>query len=342
MLPTMIGNDPSSAFVGAAPDAVGTRRRARRAEIKARLTAPEVGPTAAERLLRATESALRTFAPTNAWEAWVVEQIATLQVRISHAQGVERRLRDWAAYRAIDFWADDQQLQVCQLADQLPRHPSKTVARLRQTPTGCDWLIARWAELGLVDAQDWTEEQRTLASHLLGFTSEPAGTHGQTPTAHVANLRAHQARVAEADAITRSLVEASLTDSLGLDFARLQRFERSLLDRLRFFLAQLTPRTPSLPIPPVPPPDETKPLSPPPDETKPLSPPNDETKPLSPLNDETKPLSTRADQDEVDPEPVSIPSATSRIDPGHPAYRQARLDLQKARKRERKARRRGA
>ena len=80
LLPTVIGDDPSLAFLGVPSDAAGAQRQTRRAEIKKRLTASEPGPTPAEQLLLATESALQTFPPTNGWEEWLVERIGMLQV----------------------------------------------------------------------------------------------------------------------------------------------------------------------------------------------------------------------------------------------------------------------
>ena len=329
--------------LGFAPDSPAERDQRRRAAIRARLAAPEEGMDSADALRAATKAALANFQPSNAWDHWVVEQIATLQVRISQTQGAERRLRDWAAYRAGDFWVEDQTLQVVTLAEQLPRHPARTVARLRQTPAGSDWLIARWEALAQVDVVAWTEDQRTLASHLLGFTSGMAGTLDQTPDpqAEIESLQTHRRRVTEADALTRNLVEARLSDQIGPDLARLQRTERGLLDRLRFFLAQLSdrrfgfmpPQPP--PVSPNPPRDETKPSSAPADETKPLASPVDETKPLS------SPSASAAEQ-EIAIEPPQNQPVASRIDPAHATYRQARLDLQKARKRERQARRRRA
>ena len=328
MPPTLIGNDPCLSAGGAAPATGAAPGRARRAEIQARLMTSEVGPDHAERLRLATESALATFKPANVWEEGVVGQIATLQVRISHTQETERRLRDWAAYRSIDFWADDQRVQVEKLATQFARHPARTVARFRQTPAGCDWLIERWATLARVDVADWTEDHQLLASRLLGITPGLLGTLDVTPARQLALLQAQRTRVAEADAITRSLVEASLTDNLGPDFARLQRSERNLLARLRFLLTHLPPRTPSLPLHQI--------LTPPPA-------PMDETKPLPHQVDETKPpLSPPADADEETTELVPAAPVASRVDPGQAAVRRARLDLQKARKRERQARRRRA
>ncbi|MCP6259133.1 hypothetical protein NL429_29795, partial [Klebsiella pneumoniae] len=78
---------------------------------------------------------------------------------------MDRRQRDQSALRAEFFWEDDRRLMAIELGDRLGSKPEKTVARLRATPQGCDWLLGRWASLqGVLDAgKTWDEAQSSIA-----------------------------------------------------------------------------------------------------------------------------------------------------------------------------------
>ncbi len=113
------------------------------------------------------------FKPRNGWQDWLTSTIATLMLRINRSERIERKLRDWASYRAIDFWEDDQKLAVETLVLRIGREPSKVVAKLRETPAGIDWLLARWRFLARVEPSQWGDDRRDLAASLVAATSWP-------------------------------------------------------------------------------------------------------------------------------------------------------------------------
>ena len=156
-----------------APSPSGRRARspgktARRDQVIARLAGPTVIAEDAGLLERSYSGVTEAFRPRNRWQEWVSARITTLMLRIDRSERVERKLRDWASFRAFDFWEDDQKLAVADLAAKLPRNPARVVAQLRQTPAGVDWLLARWRTLAQLDPAGWTAAHREHAAQLLG------------------------------------------------------------------------------------------------------------------------------------------------------------------------------
>lgn len=270
---------------------------------------------------------------------WVVGQVAALQMQISRNQEVQRCYRERAAFRAREFWFEDQKLHVEIQAEKLVRNPGKTVALLRQTPAGCDWLIQRWGQLDPIDVSAWTAEQKTLATRLAGRTPEAGATLACSPAAEIAALRAHRTRVELADTLDRNLVLADLTDDLGPEFARLRRFEQALLTRLRYFLGLLATSAPDS----VTPTDPPRPAPTPPAATKPT--PQYETKPTPQYETKPTPQSETKLTPQYETKPTPSPMVTETV-MSQPvarqdlADRQRRVDLKQARKRQRQARRR--
>jgi len=213
------------------------KRSSRRKQVMARLAASVVESERFESLEDRAEAIRDSFRPRNGWQDWLASAIAVTLVRIDRVGRVERAMRDHAAFRAIDFWEDDQALAVETLASKIDKEPSKVVAKLRQTPAGCDWLIARWRALATVEASDWTEEQQSLAGSLVGGDLEVDPTGLGFAQGRVDELIEHRGRVEESDAIARSLVEAGLDDSIP-SISRLQRSERSLQRRLEWYVDQ--------------------------------------------------------------------------------------------------------
>ena len=173
------------------------------------------------------------FKPINAWQDWLVQQIALIKFRVNRVQRVERRLRDLMALRAIDFWEEDQRLAIETLALKITKEPGKTVSLLMTTPAGCDWLIERWEELATIGADRWNDDQRTLAYHLARGRTLP-----WTPALiaeWIDGLREQSERVAEADVLARTLVESDLSEDLTPELKRIRRLEKELLTRLRWF-----------------------------------------------------------------------------------------------------------
>ncbi len=212
------------------------------------------------------------------WQAWVNGQVDRAMAQIERAQRIEARLRDQAAWRALSVWEDDRDLDAEELGAKLGRDPSRMVARLRQSPQGCDWLIKRWgwlvkaAESG---PEGWTEEQTSLALDLLGIPEVGRSSSSFNPTplalarARIAELEEQRTSVEEADQVARALAETDDNDVPTPELARLRRYEQALVRRLQWLLAELRAEAPEQPAPQVEPArneakaaDETKPTSP--------------------------------------------------------------------------------
>ena len=219
------------------------------------------------------------FGPRNGWQGWVVEQLAWLMLRISHCQQSEQKLRDHASLRALDFWEEDQQLAVEMLAPKLARDPARTVAKLRQTLAGSDWLMEQWRSLAQLDPTTWTEDQVALARQLAGGKPEINPAASGFAAARFAELEANRAKVAEHDALVRRMVEDGLSDAHVPGLAQLRRDQRFFDRQMKCYTRELTsgsaPATEK---------DKTKPI------TSIPAPTNDKTKPIAP------PIATKIDQ----------------------------------------------
>src|SRR3954447_22958620 len=98
-----------------------------------------------------------SFRPSDAFEAWLVEQAATLSVRVDLCRKHDWALRLMAVERAEADWDGVRRLAVEEEGARLARRPALVARRLRRTPQGCDWLIARWEALAalLRAGGDW-------------------------------------------------------------------------------------------------------------------------------------------------------------------------------------------
>ena len=212
------------------------RTAARKEKLRAGLTEPSVVVEDVDLLNNQNRDIFFAFKPRNAWQDWLTGTIATIMVRINRCDRIERKLRDLASYRAIDFWEDDQVLEVETLASRIDRDPARVVAKLRQTPSGLDWLLKRWRLLETVKPEHWTDEQRALARQLVGGDSESDPTRLGFAAEQVGELEAQRTRVEEADAILRGLVEADLSDDAVPGLAKLRRDVRSLHRELKWYV----------------------------------------------------------------------------------------------------------
>ncbi|MFO0907345.1 MAG: hypothetical protein U0794_03110 [Isosphaeraceae bacterium] len=104
------------------------------------------------------------------YEAWLFEQLVIHSVRVDRCQREAIEVRAAMAQRARLLWNDDRRLAAEETAARLERRPSLVAGRLRTTRHGCDWLLARWRELGQVLEHEgsWNDEQISLAFDLLG------------------------------------------------------------------------------------------------------------------------------------------------------------------------------
>ncbi len=214
------------------------KRAWRREGLLKHLSDPTVVAETAELLERQADDIRSALQPRNGWQDWLTDTIATIILRINRSERIERKLRDWASYRAIDFWEEDQKLAVETVALKIGKEPARVVAKLRETPAGLDWLIARWRLLARVAPSEWSDAQRELAAWLIGGESAVDPSVAGFVAERIAELAAHRERVVEADAIVRGLVEADLSDDAVPGLAKLRRYVRSLHRQLKWYVDQ--------------------------------------------------------------------------------------------------------
>ncbi len=114
------------------------------------------------------------FTPRDAYEVWLVEQVAVSSVQIEHCQAHENSLRTRQATRAALCWDVDRESEAEDLGVLLAKSPAKVAHKLRRTKQGCAWLIGRWEGLArILEAKgDWDEPQKRLALDLLATPVE--------------------------------------------------------------------------------------------------------------------------------------------------------------------------
>ena len=214
------------------------RRAQRRNVLKKRLLNPGIMSEDVERLAFEAGRIYDAFQPRNGWQDWLTSAIATLLIRISRCDRIERKLRDLASFRAIDLWEEDQALAVEVLAGRSAHNPSRVVRQLRETPAGIDWLILRRGNLARLDSADWTESERGLILLLLGGNEAIDPTGPGFAQTRIEELRDLRDQVEEADNITRGLDEANLCDDKVAGLARLRRYSRSLHRQMKWYIDQ--------------------------------------------------------------------------------------------------------
>ncbi len=206
--------------------------------------------------------------PQNLYHAWLVDQVAITSLRIDREGRVERRLRDRVVLRAELFWDDDRSLEAEELGDQLASAPSKVVNKLRRTPQGCDWMIARWARLARVAdlAGSWDDAQTSLAFDLLGTRpDERIGRPGEAIDAEgrpiepqeslaalarreVAGLQKRKEQVAPLDALDRTMTRADYADQACPQLREARRRAAALHRQMKWYLAQIYFKNPHIDI----------------------------------------------------------------------------------------------
>ena len=277
------------------------KRQWRRDNLIKQLVDPTVVAETPGLLERQAADIYEAFKPRNGWQDWLTTTIATIILRINRSERIERKLRDMASLRAIDFWEDDQKLEVETVALRIGKQPAKVISTLRNTPAGIDWLIVRWQILSRIKPEDWNDAQRELAANLVAGETEVDPSRAGFADAQIDELQVHRERIAQADAITRGLVEADLNDDGVGGLAKLRRYLRSLHRQLKWYVDQFhvehpdrwddPMRRPAIYGPQV---EKYRPRNPDRFEGE-TSPRSDETKPTPVAevvleNDETKPL----------------------------------------------------
>jgi hypothetical protein len=219
-----------------------------------------------------------TFTPQNDFQRWLVNQAATLTLRIERAGQIEQATRDKLALRATICWDDDRRLEASVLGSKLAKQPEGVASQLRSTHHGCEWMISRWILLlnATITRGAWTPEQSLLAFNLLGTPTafreghepgEMLDAHGRALSGaddqavvarrEIAALQARRELTEGLDQADRARAEADLGDDSDPELRRVRRYESALNRQLRWTLEQL-----EAPAPTEESPDGTKPLSP--------------------------------------------------------------------------------
>jgi len=239
------------------------KERSRANALKHGLCASALVPEDLESIQARAREWYYSLKPQNRFQAWMVDQVAVISLRVDRSERIERRLRDKVALRSELSWDDDRRLEAEMIGGDLARRPAETVERLRSTPQGCDWLMTRWAMLAHVaDTVDWTADQARLAFDLLGTPAEfrsglpgapidPDGRAIDDPAkpaeiarSQIEALRGRRERVADLDEVDRALASADLTHDADADLRRLRRYESTLHRRLRWCLGQIRYQSP--------------------------------------------------------------------------------------------------
>lgn len=199
--------------------------------------------------------------PQDEYHVWLVNHAAVASLRIDRGERMERRLRDRRALAAEVTWEDEARIEAERIGGRIALNPAKAVEELRQSPSGCDWLISRWSMLAhAADAHngEWTTEQVTLAFLLLG--TPPEFREGHRPgdlldergnvietgddragvaRREIDRLTERREAVAMLDEADRCLTRDDLFDESNPELKRLRRYEGTLHNRLRWYLSEI-------------------------------------------------------------------------------------------------------
>jgi hypothetical protein len=205
--------------------------------------------------------------PQNQYHNWLVDKAAILSIRIDRSERIERRVRDKFALKAELTWDQDRQLEVEILGGMLASRPAETVAALKKTPQGCEWLMTRWAMLARISdlKEPWTEEQTNLAFDMLatpgafrkdrkpgeeldfeGKLIETATEPAAIARREIDRLKAIREVVADIDEVEQALAESDLNNDADPELRRLRRYESTLYRRFRWCVSQINEPSPHL------------------------------------------------------------------------------------------------
>ena len=249
--------------------------------------------------------------PRDDYECWLVEEVALSSVRIDRCRAVEKAQRNRQARRAAERWDEDRREEAENLGKALHKCPELVQRKLRRTPHGCDWLIARWEALGAaIEAKgDWDDAQKALAIDLLGtpieFRDLPtllSGDKAALVRDRIASLETYEEGVLlRLDAMDRAAAEAGIGPVEDRSIVLAKRYEAASIRRMKWAREQLLegkprPARPRLVEPPqpapipVPAPPRAE-IAPPP--TPKLVPPA----PAPPMIPKSEPVTARSEQD---------------------------------------------
>ena len=203
--------------------------------------------------------------PQNEAQAWLVNRVAILSIRIDRGERMERRARDKKALRAELCWEDDRALEAKRLGAILATRPEEVVEELRRTPQGCEWLISRWSMLARAAdlKKSWTPEQIRLAFDLLGTPTEfregnkpgdlldldgrviqPGDDPAAVARREIAELMERAEAASDLDEVNQALAISDLDDEHDPELKRIRRYETANYRRLRWCLDQVHFKSP--------------------------------------------------------------------------------------------------
>jgi hypothetical protein len=254
-----------NALLSTGPRTPEGKERSRANALKHGLCASVVVEENLELVQERTNRLFFALKPQNEYHNWLVDKAAILSIRIDRSERMERRVRDKVSLKAELVWDDDRQLEIEVLGSMLGCQPAETVAALKKSPLGCEWLMTRWAMLAYVADIDkvWTEEQTHLAFDMLatpaafrkgrkpgdaldfdGHLIEPSSDLAGVARREIAALKARREVAADIDEVERALAEADLTNDADPEIRRLRRYESALYRRLRWCVGQINEASP--------------------------------------------------------------------------------------------------
>ncbi|MBX6315800.1 MAG: hypothetical protein IRY99_23240 [Isosphaeraceae bacterium] len=194
-----------------------------------------------------------SLGPWNAFEKWLLSQVAVMGVRLERLRQAEAAMRTRRAYRAVLCWDIDRQYEAAVLAEKLPKSPARFAHELRQSKQGVELMIERWEALDRIlqhyggwDRAHWLLAMNLLGEPVPGRTSRLAGLDRDglraLVQAELEALRALKRDVLEAqDLRERREVASGLGTDNSPEARRLRSEQASCRRWLLWVLQQLDP-----------------------------------------------------------------------------------------------------
>ncbi len=187
--------------------------------------------------------------PQDAYDEWLVEQVAASSVQIERCRALDATLRDRQVSRAALCWDEDREADAEELGARLAKSPATVARKLRGTKHGCEWMIGRWEGLSrILEAKgDWDDAQQRLALDLLGTPAELRDGPTRLVEDRFALIREQVGRLAtlkakalvELDDLDRAAAEVGLGTDTDKALTLARRYESACLRRLEWARSQL-------------------------------------------------------------------------------------------------------
>jgi hypothetical protein len=202
-----------------------------------------VPPHLTEAVAKHHQMLIDAYHPETDNQRWLLEQVADAAARLDYCQFMIRAQLDDMADRADLCWDEDRSRAVEEIAARLPKDPSRTASRLRETSQGCRWILARWDALSVPLAENtaWNEDQCNLAANLMGIgpdlraaypTLSPSGNLDDQATILCEHAESIHALMTDAleplDAKERELTRLGFPLRPSKELLRFERYESKL------------------------------------------------------------------------------------------------------------------